>query len=187
MSKKKVKAQETIEVQMYDDYSQEYYAQTVPKAPVSNCVLCGCFGCLSDKCCEHLEYWDGEAGRPARFQVGQLMDRIVRLEELIAKLEQNRKDVAATIRVVTESYSKRPYTPQEISMLKVLASALNDDIEDRLRVLTRKEDHLCDACSCPKCNERMLVAMRNKHNWDGQKPVPECCGHKEYLPSGLPF
>lgn len=186
MVAKKTEKKDTVTVRKYDDVVEDFYTVEVPKEPVSACVLCGCAGCLSDKCCEHLVYWSSDSGRPARYQINELMDRIVRLEELISVLDKSRKDAAATLRIVTEPFEKRAYTPEEVAVLKVVSGFLSDDIAGR-RALIRKGEELCNACACLKCNERMLTAMRNDRSWEGYKPLPECCGHKDYQPSGLPF
>jgi hypothetical protein len=186
MAKKKVETKDTVTVRKYDDVVQDYYTVEVKKEPVSACVLCGCAGCLSAQCCEHLEFWSAEHGRPARYQISQLMDRIVRLEELIAELDKTRKDAAQAMQIAVKAYSNSPYTPPEVSLLKVLVGFLSDDITGR-RTLVRKDEDLCDSCGCSKCNARMLGAMRNDRSWEGFKPLPECCGHKDYQPSGLPF
>lgn len=181
-----VPLEELIEVRRYDDIVGDYFNVKVKKEPVSACVLCGCAGCLSDKCCEHLEYWSNECGRPARYQINELMDRIARLEELIEVLDKSRRDAAATMRIVVQAYDNRPYKPEEVSLLNVVSGFLADDITGR-RTLFRKGEELCNACGCLKCNERMLTAMRNDRSWEGHKPLPDCCGHKDYQASGLPF
>lgn len=186
MTKKKSKAKETVTVRKYDDTVQDYYTVEVKKEAVSACVLCGCAGCLSAQCCEHLEYWSAEHGRPARYQINELMDRIVRLERLVTVLDKTRKDAAQTMQLVIESYAQRAYIPQEVSLLRVLAGFLSDDITSR-RTLNRAGEDLCDACGCAKCNARMLEATRNERSWGVFTPLPECCKHNEYQPSGLPF
>lgn len=180
-----VPLEELIEVQRYDDVVGDYFNVKVKKEPVSACVLCGCAGCLSDKCCEHLEYWSNASGRPARYQINELMDRIVRLEELIEVLDKSRRDAATAMRIVVQAYDKRPYKPEELSMLNVVSGFLADDIAGR-RMLFRKGDELCTACSCTKCTERIWAAHKNEKEWE-HKPLPDCCGHKDYQPSGLPF
>jgi hypothetical protein len=185
--KKKVATEETVEVRMYDEEIGDFYMRSVPKVPVSNCVLCGCAGCLSDKCCEHLEYWGSEHGQPARYQVRTLAERIERLEGLITKLERNRTDAVAAINAVVSQYDKASYQPQEVSVLRTLKAALSEDILTIGRTFCHKNEHLCSACSCQKCSARIFQAMKNKHNWDSFTPVPECCGHKDYTPGELPF
>jgi len=187
MVKKKAQEVETVEVSMYDDEVGDYYMRKVPKIPVSNCVLCGCAGCLSSKCCEHLEYWGSEHGQPARYQVRTLAERIDRLEDLIAKLERNRADAVAAITAVVAQYDKASYQPQEASVLRTLKAALSEDVSVLGRIFCHKGEHLCAACSCQKCSARTFQAMKNKHNWDSSAPIPECCGHKDYTPNELPF
>lgn len=187
MSKKKDKTPELIEISLYDDEVGDYYQKQVPKEPVSNCVLCGCAGCLSNKCCEHLEYWSAEHGQPARYQVRALAERIERLEGLITKLERNRKDTASAIESFLLYREKENYQPQELSFLRVLKSTLSEDISAFGRTFCHKDEHLCSACSCQKCSARIYQALKNKHNWDSFTPLPECCGHKDYTPDELPF
>lgn len=181
-----VPLEELIEVRRYDDIVGDYFNVKVKKEPVSACVLCGCAGCLSDKCCEHLEYWSNESGRPARYQINELMGRIAKLEELIEVLDKSRRDAATALSIAAQAYDKRPFRPEEVSLLNVVSGFLADDIAGR-RTLFRKGDELCSACLCLKCNERLRVAMRNERSRGEYNSLPDCCGHSEYKPVDLPF
>lgn len=179
---------EMIEVSLYDDEVGDYYSRMVPKKPVSDCVLCGCAGCLSDTCCEHLEYWRNEHGQPARYQVSTLMSRINNLEKLVKQLEQNRADVANAIQAFIGYKDPSRYKTPEEAILLVLRAALEENISESIRMFCRPNEHLCDACGCKKCAERLLQAVKNKYPAsNGYTPLPECCGHKSYLPADLPF
>lgn len=187
MGKKNREKQVTIEVSLYDDEVGDYYQKEVPKVAVSNCALCGCAGCLSDKCCEHLQYWSPEHGQPARYQVRSLSDHIHQLEILISKLEQNRKDSAAAIESVVSKVKKTEYQSPEMSLLRVLQSSLEKDIQRFGRTFCPVDEYLCRACNCQKCNARMMQSLKNTQDRSQFQPAPECCGHKDYTPDELPF
>lgn len=187
MTKKNQTKQETIEVSFYDNEVGDYYIKEMPKKAVSDCVLCGCSGCLSDNCCEHLEYWDNKHGQPARYQVRTLVERINKLEKLIKQLEQNRADVANAINSFIGYKDPSRYKTPEEAILVVLRAALEENISEPIRTFCRQNEHLCDACGCQKCAERLLQGVKNKYPMNGYTPLPECCGHKEYVTADLPF
>jgi hypothetical protein len=192
MTKKKTVVDQTdgefITVMKYDEMVDDTYPVQVKKEPLSACELCACAGCLSDKCCEHLAYWTSESGKPARYQIDDLVHHIKILEKIIAKLDQQRR---VSIRAIDSSlegddYSKaHNYISKEAALLLTLSSSLKSDPAETDRIFARKT-YLCSACSCQKCLEALVKTDREKLGLEFI-PNKQCCGHKSANLSDLPF
>lgn len=181
---KKVKP-ETIMVTKYDDIMGESYEVEVEKKAVSACELCSCMGCLAKDCCEHLEYWNAEHGKPARYQLEDLVAHIKRLENIISKLEKRDEAVSQAINLALRGNGHMGVIPEDKAFLTVLHAALQQDPAQYERIFAKRE-YLCVACSCKKCLDVLNHNSRARLNMaDFRKP--DCCGHKALLATDLPF
>lgn len=182
---KKQTEREMIEVLRYDEEMGDSYTVQVPKVPLTACQLCACAGCLSDKCCEHLEYWKNEHGKPARYQVDDLVEDIKRRDKVIKALEERLEAISQSCSV----YLKREHVgviPEDKAFVEMIRAAAKDDPARMDRIFV-DNDYLCSACQCLKCCERMQVVLRNRHKFGEFAKVPECCGHKVSTYTDLPF
>lgn len=185
MKTKKVK-EETVSVEIFDDEMGETYMTKRPKIVQSACELCSCAGCLHENCCEHLEYWNNEHGRPARFQLDALQEEIVRRDKVIAKLDKRFELLAAAFSLAIDGLEKTHIGNGPVKGFLVMAkSALSSNEFSQDRIFIR-ESYMCSACSCEKCNVRLSVERENRRNFDIAK-VPPCCGHRVSILDNLPF
>jgi hypothetical protein len=184
MVKKKSEA-EYIEVVRYDEEVGDQYLAKVPKISLDACQLCACAGCLSDKCCEHLEYWNSTNGKPARYQIDDLRNEIEQRNKIIKALEQRLQAIGQSCAV----FLRRDHVgvlPEDKAFIEVLGAAAEKEVAHWERMVAN-DDYFCKACKCNLCCDRMMVRLKNNRSIGDFVKVPECCGHKVSSWADLPF